>query len=53
MEIGLAVKGLKGYGFDGMLIKWIEDFHSERRQRVILNRRMSEWKDVTSGIPQG
>ena len=48
----LLVK-LKGYGFDGMLLKWIEDFLSERRQRVILNGRMSAWKDVTSGIPQG
>ena len=36
----LLVK-LKGYGFDGMLLKWIEDFLSERRQRVILNGRMS------------
>ena len=36
-----------------MLLKWIEDFLSERRQRVILNGRMSAWKDVTSGIPQG
>ena len=36
-----------------MLSKWIEDFLSERRQRVILNGRMLAWKDVTSGIPQG
>ena len=44
---------LKNYGFEGEILKWIEDFLSNRRQRVIINGKSSEWKNVTSGIPQG
>ena len=50
---GRLLTKLKGYGFDGKLLKWIEDFLSERRQQVILNGEESEWIPVTPGIPQG
>ena len=44
---------LKGYGIQGNVIKWVEDFLKDRKQRVQISGSSSEWTDVTSGIPQG
>ena len=44
---------LKAYGISGQLHTWIKDFLSERKQRVIINGKPSQYAEVTSGIPQG
>ena len=31
----------------------IQNFLSNRKQRVLLNGKNSEWKDITAGVPQG
>jgi hypothetical protein len=35
------------------LVRWIESFLLNRKQRVVLGEQSSEWAPVTSGVPQG
>ena len=51
-QAGLLVK-LRALGLDNKTIKWVEDFLKNRKQRVVLSKTMSIWKDVLSGVPKG
>ena len=35
----------------GNILKWVEDWLCERRQRVVINGKSSNWRDVKSGVP--
>ena len=35
------------------IINWIEQWLTDRRQRVVVDREVSSWKSVLSGVPQG
>ena len=44
---------LTSFGIHGNILKWIENFLSNRRQQVVLNGHKSSSISVTSGVPQG
>ena len=46
------VHKLQGIGIGGKLLKWIKEWLRDRKQRVVLNVSFSDWRDVTSGVPQ-
>ena len=48
----LIVK-LKALGVQGNVLRWVENFLSNRRQRVSIRGSVSEWLPVESGVPQG
>ena len=44
---------LKSHGMGHSLINWIEQWLTDRRQRVVVDGEVSGWKSVLSGVPQG
>ena len=44
---------LRSYGVAGNLFDWVENFLTNRKQRVCIRGSFFEWVNVTSGVPQG
>ena len=44
---------LSKLGIKGSVLRWIESFLADRRQRVVLRNGISHWLPVTSGVLQG
>ena len=51
-HIGLLFK-LKAYGVDDELLSLLENYLESRKQRVVLNGQISEWREINPGVPQG
>ena len=50
---GRLVSKLEAHGIGGEILKWVENWLSERKQRMVLGGEFSEWRDTLSGVPQG
>ena len=44
---------LSSYGIKGQVLLWIENWLINRKQRVSINGHFSQWRVVSSGVPQG
>ena len=44
---------LKSHGMGNSIINWIEQWLTDRRQRVVVDGEVSIWKSALSGVPQG
>ncbi len=40
-------------GLKGVMINWMKDDLSGREMRTVVKDEKSEWREVTSGVPQG
>ena len=49
----LLIKKLEYYGVDGKNLRWLENYLTDRTQRVQINGIKSRTSEVESGVPQG
>ena len=47
------INQLEVHGITGDLLRWLTNWLTTRQQRVVIDNDASDWKRVTSGVPQG
>ena len=53
VDHNLLLGKLHSMGIRGQLLRWIQNFLYMRKQRITFKGVVSEWCNVTSGVPQG
>ena len=53
INISILLQKLKKLGVGGSIGKWLGNFLIGRKQRVSVNRKLSDPSDIISGVPQG
>ena len=53
VDLSILMKKLRDLGISGRLGHWIGNFITSRKQRIRVGDKVSDWKDVASGVPQG
>ena len=49
----LLIAKLEAYGFNNESLLYLLSYLSERKHRTKINNSLSDWADITSGVPQG
>ena len=49
----ILTQKLKHYGADELAISWFTSYLSGRKQALNINGTVSDWKTITTGVPQG
>ena len=49
----ILISKLPYYGLDGKVLLWIQNYLTDRTQRVCLDNDQSSWSRVAIGVPQG
>ena len=44
---------VRALGVVGDVARWIQEWLTDRKQPTVLNGKFSDWKNVSSGVPQG
>lgn len=50
---GILVERFKKYGIEGMALESLKHYLKDRQQRILVNGTMSNFKDISFGVPQG
>ena len=49
----ILINKLRYYGVDGAELKWFESYLTNRKQYVEIDGNKSDFKNITTGVPQG